>query len=49
MYDKGALTVLFDRNSTAEDKKPYLINTKDASPKKGKANKKKKNKNKKKH
>ena len=47
LYQK--YTVLFDRNSTADDKKPYLINAKNESLKKGKANKKKKNKNKKKH
>lgn len=42
-YKKYA--VLFDRNATAEDKKPYLIGKYVESPKKGKANK---NRNKKK-
>jgi len=44
-YKKYA--VLFDRNATAEDKKPYLIGKYVESPKKGKANKNRK-KNKKK-
>lgn len=47
-YQKYA--VLFDRESTAEDKKPYLVGTYVESTKKGKSNKKnKKKKNKKKH
>ena len=45
-YEKYA--ILFDRNATAEDKKPHLVGTYEESLEKGKgkkANKKKKKKN----
>jgi len=50
LYQKYA--ILFDRNATAEDKKPYLMGSNDKSLGKEKSNKKnktKKNKNKKKN
>ena len=45
LYQKYA--ILFDRNATAEDKKPYLIGTYEESLKKGKRKKNKKTKRKK--